>query len=312
MDVIAMDPRKGPIFYTLDQRPEASPHFVRRNECLTQCHLGPKTLNVPGLFIRSTLTSAQGRALDEIRDFVPGHNSPLEKRWAGWYVTGTHEGDRHLGNTWRNPIQDEIPALSSNRTNLVSLVDTKHYLSPHSDSVALLVLDHAVRMQNLITQAAYETRLARAIPGAAPTDAPQRIARAGEALLTYLLFRDEAPLHGKVTGTSGFTQEFPRLGPRDLAGRSLRDFDLERRLFRYPCSFLIYSESFDQLPEEMKSYMYTRLGQILDGKDHTGLYATLTETDRAAVREILLATKPEFKDFRATPAKLAPSKGNGL
>ncbi|MGA3239889.1 MAG: hypothetical protein ABSG03_26740 [Bryobacteraceae bacterium] len=42
-----------------------------------------------------------------------------------------------------------------------------------------------------------------------------------------------------VHGVSQFTQSFAQRRPRDRQGRSLRDFDLEHRLFRYPLSFLI-------------------------------------------------------------------------
>ena len=41
-------------------------------------------------------------------------------------------------------------------------------------------------------------------------------------------------------------------GPRDSKGRSLRDFDLHERLFRYPLSYMIYSESFDAMPSRLK------------------------------------------------------------
>lgn len=302
IDVVGVDSRKGPIFYTLEQRPEASPHFVRRNECLSQCHLGPKTQNVPGLFVRSILTTAEGRPRDEVRDFVSGHGSPLERRWAGWFVTGTHSGDQHLGNAWLpagRPVSAVDLRPGSNVTDLRPFTETPLYLSPHSDTVALMVLDHSVRLQNLLTQATYETRLAQELPGGSPGDAPTRIARAGDALLTYLLFRDEAPLHGAVTGTSDFARDFALRGPRDHQGRSLREFDLQRRLFRYPCSYLIYSPAFDALPGAMKSYLYPKLRRILRGQESSGLFGSLTAADRTAVEEILRATKPEFRDWPA-------------
>ena len=71
-------------------------------------------------------------------------------------------------------------------------------------------------------------------------------------LVDYLLFVDEAPLKRPVRGTSGFAERFAAAGPRDAQGRSLRDFDLQRRLFKYPCSYMIYSEAFDALPATAK------------------------------------------------------------
>jgi hypothetical protein len=192
----------------------------------------------------------------------------------------------------------------ANITDLKPRFDTTRYLSPHSDIVALLVLEHEIRMHNLITRANYEARLAlderpqgqggNGLQGVAPEWPKQRIALAGDLLLEYMLFRNEAPLKGQVKGTSGFAEQFQQEGPRASRGRSLRQLDLQTRLLRYPCSFLIYSESFDALPVEMKRYLWGRLEQILAGKDPNPAYADMAESDRKNVFEILRETKPEF------------------
>jgi len=307
IDLAAVDPNRGPIFYTLDQNPGTPPRFTRRSDCM-QCHLGPKTLNVPGLLVRSYYTASDGTPLATVAGFVSGHNSPLRERWGGWYVSGTHAGDVHLGNSFAtDPDHPErVDVVSgANVTDLRGRFDTARYLSPHSDLVALLVLEHQVRMQNLITRANFETRyaldeLARAgsPSGATVTGGSgwpqQRVALAGEMLLEYLLLRNEAALRGPVTGSSAFAAEFARGGPRVSKGRSLRQFDLQTRLFRHPCSFLIYSAAFDALPLEMKTYLWRRLEQILTGQDRSAAYASLTAQDRQAVFEILRETKPEF------------------
>ena len=276
--------------------------------------------------------------------FVNGHNSPLEERWGGWYVTGTHAGASHLGNTFvtvaahrQNPTADiQTPGVGTNVTDLRGRFDTKRYLSRHSDLVALMVLEHELRMHNLITRANYETRLAldqemahltqlnelnelneltglkglteltgvTEVVGSGPVSdgglsdwTQQRIAIAGEMLLEYLLFRNEAVLKGPVKGTSAFAREFQRGGPRDSKGRSLRQLDLKTRLFRYPCSFLIYSAAFDALPQEMKNYVWRRLEEILSGRDRSDTYANMAAEDRQAVLEILYDTKPEFRQW---------------
>src|SRR5207249_5485249 len=110
----------------------------------------------------------------------------------------------------------------------------------------------------------------------------ERIALAGEMLLEYMLFRDEAQLKGPVSGTSAFAEEFERRGPRDSKGRSLGEFDLHTRLFRYPCSFMVYSPAFDSLPQAMKTYLWGRLEQILTGNDKSATYASLKTEDRQA------------------------------
>jgi len=327
IDVAAMDPNLGAVFYTLDQNPTQPPQLTRRLDCL-RCHNSARTSYVPGVFVRSTYTGADGAPLATAHGFISGHTSSLDQRWGGWYVSGTHvsnqvlsrktlprpgEGEFHLGNLISsNPDQPEKVDVTAgaNLTDLRGLFDSARYLSPHSDIVALLVLEHQVRMHNLLTMADYETRYALAELRDKPSppgglgditlDSPgpeQRIALAGETLLEYMLFRNEAPLKGPVKGTSSFASDFQRCGPHATGARSLRQFDLHKRLFRYPCSFLIYSEQFDGLPPEMKNYLWRRLAEILNGHDTSPTYAALPPDDRRATFEILRQTKPEFDSW---------------
>jgi hypothetical protein len=305
IDLASLDPKRGTIFYTLDQQDLREPRFIRRNDCL-QCHLVRKTLDVPSLIVRSVYTGSDGTPLAQVDGFVAGHNTPLEQRWGGWYVTGTCKADTHLGNLFIASLDqpDRLATLNSvNLTDLRGRFDAHLYLSRHSDLVALMVLEHQVRMQSLLIQANYETRYAldeeteRVDGQSARSASYRRIAQAGEALLEYMLFRDEAPLKGDVHGTSSFAAEFQRRGPWDAKRRSLRQLDLHRRLFRYPCSFMVYSKTFDGLPPQMKDYLWERLRQILTGQDHTSIYDGMTEADRRDVLEILLATKPDFAAY---------------
>ncbi len=303
IELSAIDPQKGPIFYTLDQRQSAL-RFTRRGECMG-CHLGPKTLGVPGLMQRSVLTTPDGYPVSQVDGFITGHGSPLEDRWGGWYVTGTHQGNLHLGNSFvnRNHPETMDRTAGANIIDLRDRFDTSRYLSPDSDIVALMVLAHQLKMHNLITHANYETHYA--LDQASAKDwAKQRMVKVAEPLLEYMLFRDEAHLKGPIKGTSNFAAEFQRTGPRDSKGRSLRELDLNTRLFRYPCSFLIYSDAFDALPQPLKTYLWQRLSQILTGNDQSGTYATMSASDRRAVLEILLDTKPQFRAWmRANPTR---------
>ncbi len=307
LDVLSIDPQKGAIFYTLKQFKGVPPRFIRQDACFN-CHFGPKTADVPGLFLRSISTEKDGTPVGQVNDFVAGHNSPLKMRWGGWYVTGTHGKDEHLGNVFLGRVKDFNKldlAKSSNVTDLSPYFDTSLYLTPHSDSVALLVLDHSTRMQNLIIQANFESKQALhdreqiRVKGldASRDWSEKRISQVGEMMVAHMLFRDESKLNGPIKGTSNFQEEFSRRGPFDSKGRSLRQFDLNTRLFRYPCSFLIYSESFDGLPKVAKEYTWKRFIEILTGKDQTLLYSTLESQDRSAVFDILLETKPEFRDY---------------
>jgi hypothetical protein len=286
-----------------------------------QCHLGSKTLHVPGLLVQSVYTTSSGKPLAAVDGFVNGHNSSLRERWGGWYVTGKHPGELHLGNAFvADADHPELTDLQTgaNVTDLRDRFNASRYLSVHSDLVALLVLEHQVRMQNLITRANYETRYAlddqarqsAGVNNVRPGWPQQRIALAGELLLEYMLFRNEAPLKGPVKGTSAFAAQFERVGPRDSKGRSLRQLDLRTRLLRYPCSFLIYSAAFDALPQEMKTYLWQRLQHILMGQDQSTTYTTMTAQDRQDVLGILLETKPEFAAWMRIAAQSKPEKAS--
>src|SRR5262249_52952419 len=144
----------------------------------------------------------------------------------------------------------------------------------------LLVLAHQADVQNLITLAG------------AKSDAPPE--EVGEDLVKALLFSGAVPFKEPIKGTSTFTTEFSQRGPRDHLGRSLRDFDLKTRIFRYPLSYMIYSKSFDQMPGDVKAYVYRRLSQVLSGSDRSRDFAHLSSSDRTAILEILRETKAEF------------------
>jgi hypothetical protein len=109
-----------------------------------------------------------------------------------------------------------------------------------------------------------------------------------------MLFADAVPLTEPVKGTTNFAAEFSARGPRDSKGRSLYQLDLNRRLMQYPLSYLIYSKSFDGLPQPAREYVYRRLGEVLSGKDQSKPFAHLSEADRKAILEILQETKPAF------------------
>jgi hypothetical protein len=226
----------------------------------------------------------------------------------GWYVTGKLGNQPHMGNAVVDGKQGTGQAGQPATSTLVSLsrpFDSTTYLIPDSDIVAHLVLAHQTQMHNLITLTNYKTRMAlyaqatqNKNSGAPATEPLPESARAqferpAEQLLRYMLFVNEATLpgSGSAGGSSTFAKEFAARGPRDRKGRSLRDFDLKTRIFRYPCSYLIYTESFDALPEPAKGYVYHRLLQVLAGQDQSPDFARLSAADRRAILEILLATK---------------------
>jgi hypothetical protein len=244
-------------------------------------------MRVPGFLTRSVFADATGEPIIEAGAYLTDDRSPLNERWGGWYVTGTHGLARHLGNGFAHGADHRIDTEhGANLTNLKGRVDMALYPQPTSDIVALLVLNHQVRMHNLLTRLSYEARLER-------PELPSTV----EGTVRYMLFADEAPLRDHTEGIAPFRAEFEAQGPSDGQGRSLRQMDLEHRLFRYPCSFLIYSESFDALPAAAKDLLYRRLFDVLSGKDTTAPFASLTAADRRAVLEILVATKPSLPAY---------------
>ncbi|HIE96525.1 MAG TPA: hypothetical protein EYG03_01970 [Planctomycetes bacterium] len=308
VELMATDPVQGQIFYALSQERSEQPHFIRdRGQC-TVCHASSRTQGVPGGLVRSVYLDRNGQPHFGAGTFTVDHSSPFKDRWGGWYVTGTHGSLRHMGNVMSqdraNP-EDIDREAGANVTDLSEFVATGPYLTPHSDIVALMVLEHQTQMQNYITRASYEARSAAHYDGvmssalARPAGyisatTTRRIASAGDKLLRYMLFADEFQLTSPVQGTSGFATDFQSPGVRDSQGRSLRDFDLQTRLFKYPCSYLIYSPAFDRLPKPVKQYVSERLQEVLLGNDDSDDFVHLTIDDRKSILEILTETKPEL------------------
>lgn len=307
LEFATTDPTQGATFYTLKQDKEAAPSFVRdRGQCLS-CHASNRTQNVPGYLVRSVFADRAGQAILGSGTFTTDHKSPFEQRWGGWYVTGTHGRMRHMGNTLFVDNSSDSHDLESgaNMVSLEGIVSTEPYLSPHSDLVALMVLEHQTQMHNAIAAANYETRAAlhqsfemnkllEREKGHISDSANRRIDAVADRVVKYLLMCEEYELEDKVSGTSEFAKEFEARGIRDSKGRSLRDFDLKTRLFKYPCSYLIYNAAFDGMPQEAKSRIAGKLSDVLEGHDQSPDFKHLTPSMRTEILEILAATKPDL------------------
>lgn len=303
IEIAHVDPKNGPAFYTIDQEYDPYPVIQPQTDQCLICHDTFQTSSpVPRLLMLSVLPNPDGNAL-KAAALITNDKSPFRERWGGWYVTGTHGSLRHLGNTIVHARADDIDDMrkfitkldlsaGANVTDLSKRFDTKEYLTPSSDIVALMVLGHQTHVHNMITSGVYEIR--DAVQKGMSDKMAQILKDAGEPIVKAMLFSEEAPLTGPVAGTSGFAAEFSARGPRDSKGRSLRDFDLQHRLLRYPMSYLIYSESFDDMPAELKDYVMRRFHQVLSGEDTSAEFAHLSADDRKAILEILHETKPGF------------------
>jgi len=296
IEIAAHDPAQGAVFYRVLRSMTGPPALFRDDGCL-QCHNSFATLGVPGFLAKSIPSALDGNPLPWLGNYLTDHRSPITERWAGWYVTGKAGTRRHLGNAPvvdRNIDDVKIEDANLNLADLRSRFDTSGYLSPHSDVVALLVFDHQIRMMNLLTRIGWQARTL-AHDGRSDTAIVTALRDTAIETVDYMLFVDEAPLAG-VSGTSGFAESFIKRGPRDSKGRSLRDFDLKQRLFTNPCSYMIYSEAFAQLPLAAKRAIYQRLWDVLSGSVRTPKYTRLSAADRDRIIEILRETKRDFAD----------------
>ncbi len=281
LEIASHDPQQGIVFYTLDQASDR-PVLKRATSCLS-CHVSATTLYVPGLIVRSNTVSDTGDVMPHAASYDVDHRTPHPDRWGGWFVTSDAGAVPYAQRAHGGNITYSEGGTTSNQVFvdwLNSAPERRGYLSPLSDIVSLLVFDHETHAINLLTRVNWESRI-----GAADTD----LRSLAEELADYLVFRGEAPPAVPLIARPGFAGQLERQAPKDRQGRSLADLDLDQHLFRYPCSFMVYSEAFDGLPRSVKQIVYQRMQNVL----------ALTPNGRIAL-DILRQTKSEFAQLEST------------
>jgi hypothetical protein len=269
IEIAAVDASNGVVFYSLDASKRDAPRIERAEGCL-HCHQGPATLGVPGIYVGSVATRPSGRADFRLGSIVTDHRTPFSERWGGWYVDGATE-ETHRGNAVATD-PEFTSAISARR------FDATKYPAASSDVVALMTLEHQTQMTNLLTRLSWEARIDPGSPDLGP-----RL----EEVVRYMLFLDETKLRAPIRGSSSFRETFSRGGLRDRKDRSLRDFDLRKRLFRYPLSYMIYGRQVEALPRPVRERLFLRLQETLRSD-------RVAEADRRAIFEILRDTRPEL------------------
>lgn len=307
IEVIACDDPSGMMYYTLDpSQPVKKRNFQRANDCLS-CHSNTNTHNVPGLLVRSVYTDPAGQPQLTWGSFTTFPSSPLSERWGGWYVTGTHGDKEHMGNKWLKTGADGKLVFrkqdGQNVEDLSPYIDTSRYLTGGSDIVALMIMEHQIEAHHVMEAARlnflrYEYLTKAMHDGEFDSKAEntsKMIESHVHAILSILMFANELPLHGDgVQGTNVFVTEFGKRG-ESYEGRSLRDLRLQKRLFKYRCSFMIHSESFKMLPEPIKTAVLHQLHAILtEGSTPEGL-PKLSRREKERIDLILSHTLPAYQ-----------------
>jgi hypothetical protein len=304
LEILAIDADRGPVFFTVENAPPEPPRFKRESTLCLACHdsAGMAAGGTPSVLVRSSPVVGEMNPAGRVLPATVTHATAIEDRWGGWYVTGRLGVQLHLGNMPLAGVADPTVAAISNRSNLPSLsgyVDTAPYVTDKSDIVALLVLEHQSYVHNLITRAKYALSGKRVLAGddIAWEDLAREERAALEAVLEPLAeamtFRDERRLLGRIRGNAGYEPAFTAGGPADSCGRSLRDFELVTRTFKYPLSYLVYSPEFRSLPAPARKYLYGRFKVILSSPTDDGS----VDRDRAAALEVLAGTLPEFANL---------------
>ncbi|MBK8250305.1 MAG: hypothetical protein IPK85_23360 [Gemmatimonadetes bacterium] len=311
LEIASMHPSRGAVFYTLNQVADKPPTFQREGRTCLMCHQSAVTEGVPGLMTLSTIADRLGYPITGVQDGAMTDATPVAQRFGGWYVTGTHGPHGHSGNVRSTKLSHEVDkkayraqidlTTESERANLADYFDASVYLNGHSDVVALMVLVHQAVVHNLVTlvhRAADEAD--RRYSGPRNPAAPDggipmtpTLQAAASRLVQALFFDDAAPLTAELRGTSSFATDFVGRGPRDSQGRSLRDFDLKARLFKYPLSFLVYSDGVRTLPPVAKREVFALIAAVLGSEPTSPLAHPLDPTTRDAIRDILRETMPD-------------------
>jgi hypothetical protein len=298
VEVIAHDAVLGPVFYLVESDKDGAMKIERdTNRCLS-CHATSRTENVPGMLIRSVYAEETGHPILQLGTHDVAHETPLADRWGGWFVTG-RSSLPHLGNRVFKEDSDLTPS-SIPIKSVGGMVDAKNYLRPNSDIVSLLVLEHQVKMHNLINAAAMNYRRSVYFMKTLNPDADPAQGSAGDIadsgakdIVDYLFFKDETDLGDDVEGDPGFQQAFVKRFPKTKDGESLAEFRLYGRIFKNRCSYMVYSEAFKGMPDALKNRVIARMKRVVAGEEEGFEY--LKESERKRIDTILSETLDGWK-----------------
>ncbi len=309
LEIASVDPQLGAVFYTIEQSKSQRPLIERSSGQCMACHESHRTQDVPGFLVRSVFPKKSGHPDFTLGTTHTDHSTPFMDRFGGWYVTGEHGSMRHRGNAIVDKNIDGFldRETGANLRMLPKKSRPEDHLEPTSDLVALMILEHQTQFHNFVTKANYTARqtlhhqatMNRLFEreAAYQSDSTKRqIHAAADDLVEYLFFVNEFPLKSTIKGNSTFAKDFEAKAIRTPDGKSLRDLDLKTRLLKYPCSYLVYSDSFLSLPDPILNIVKKRMLEVLEGRDASKTFSHLSSTDRKDILSILSLTHPLFRD----------------
>lgn len=289
IEIVSIDPELGGIFYIFDIPRNSRAIAPERSDRCMNCHAKPSIGGVPGLTIKSVTPGPNGGSLESYRQGDFGHAVPLAERFGGWHVTGEGGLRDHKGNKTGRLFQGELttfPILPGEQSNL------DRYPVPTSDLLPHLLFEHQIGFSARYVEAGYRARTYwRAGGGKLRPEHRDLLKDKASDLVSYLLFAGEAPLpEGGVSGQAEYKEAFASRKIADPAGRSLRDLDLRGHLFKYRCSYMIYSNAFQGLPDWFRAEVVRQLKAALDPAADAPASRHLPPDERKAIAEILAAT----------------------
>ncbi len=294
IEIVSIDPKLGGMFYIFDVPKNEGPLAIERSRRCMNCHAGSEAGYVPGVVIKSVIPGRRGGSLDAFRVDLTGHGIPLEERFGGWYLTGIAGFTNHWANAIGRPGSGgaiaKDPVLPGERFSFA------RYPVGTSDILPQLVHEHQAGFVNRVLQLGYAARtLLHQGGGSLSNEALVKVQPLVRELVRYILFADEAPLPaGGVEGDAAFQRDFAKRSNPTRSGVSLKDFDLRTRIFRYRCSYMIYSGMIEALPPAVGKAVTTALIDALrDGSDG----AHLPNDEKAAIRSILRETHQGCRDI---------------
>jgi hypothetical protein len=289
VEVAAIDPEMGPMFYVYERfRPGQVPVPERSTRCFA-CHAGSATKYVPGLIAESVLVSMAGSSLETYRHDEQGHQIPLEKRFGGWLLTGAHNLSKHQGNA---AGRSEAGKLTRFDASPGVFSDLGKHLLPSSDILPHLVHEHQMGFENRLFQATYLLRQRKhENSGRLSQEAEKELDALAAEFARYVLFADEAPLPSRgIQGDPAFIEDFQRNRRPSRSGDSLKDFDLRTRIFKFRCSFMLHTDSWTRAPEWWRDRVYFHMALGLRESGTPPELSHLPVSERLAIRSILKET----------------------